>query len=315
MLKEKTKIFDLAILGAGPAALTAGIYASRYKIEHLLIGEQIGGQVFSSYQIGNYPSEKEILGADLAKKMEAAALAQEVKIKRGKIEKIIKKKEIFSVFLEENEEIKAKTLILATGSHRKKLGLEEEEKFLGQGVHYCFTCDGIYYQDKIAAMVGGGNSALTGALYLASLAKKVFLICLEKNQKELLAEPYWQEKVFASKKIEIIFGAKVNKFLGNEFLQGIKISAVDGEDKHIIKLDGVFVEIGSVPNLPVMNFKLKLTKEGLVATNSSQGTNIKGFFSAGDLTAGSNKFKQIVTAQAEGAIAVSSVYSYLNAQK
>jgi len=325
MKNKKIGSYDLIIVGAGPAGLTAGIYASRLGINNVVIGEEVGGQINRAYKIGNFPSESEISGLELAQKMAKAAKNNGVDVKIGKVKKIKKEKDFFSVW-GVGEKIKAKSIILATGTERKKLDLPREKEITGRGIHYCFICDGAFYQDKIVAVVGGGNSALTGALYLAEIAKKVFLICIEKNKNELLGETIWIEKVINHPKIEIFWGTKITGLLGDNFLEGVEISAYGGspealreggenlKNKRAIKLDGIFIEIGGLPNLPQMDFsseKLDLTKEGLVKIKEDGSTNIKGFFAAGELTNGSNKMKQVVTAMSEGAIAAKSVFLYL----
>jgi len=313
MRNKKINFYDLIIFGAGPAGLTAGIYASRLGINHVVIGEEIGGQINRAYKIGNFPSESEIQGFELAQKMVKAAKDNGVDVKIGKVKRIKRERENFFVWFED-EKIEAKSIILATGTERKKLGLPREKELTGRGVHYCFVCDGAFYQDKIVAMVGGGNSALTGALYLGEIAKKVFLICIEKDKNELLAETIWIEKVINHPKIEIFWGTRIKELLGSNFLEGVKIENSVGENKRAIKLDGIFIEIGGLLNLPQMDFsseKLDLTKEKLVKIKEDGSTNIKGFFAAGELTNGSNKMKQIVTAMSEGAIAAKSVFLYL----
>jgi len=314
MENKKIRFYDLIILGAGPAGLTAGIYASRLGINHLVIGEEVGGQINRAYKIGNFPSESEILGIELAQKIVKSAKDNGVDVKIEKVKKIKKERENFAVTIGEGEKIEAKSIILATGTERKKLGLPREKEMTGRGVHYCFVCDGAFYQDKIVAMVGGGNSALTGALYLGGIAKKVFLICIEKNKNELLAETIWIEKVINHPKIEIFWGTGIIELLGTNFLEGVKIEKGEKLKEKEIKLDGIFIEIGGLPNLLPMDFsseKLDLTKEGLVKIKEDGSTNIKGFFAAGELTNGSNKMKQIVTAMSEGAIAAKSVFLYL----
>jgi len=307
--------YDLLIIGAGPAGLTAGIYSARFKINHLVIGEEIGGQMSLAYKIGNYPSESEIQGTLLVQKIEKAAKDNGVKIKIGKVEEIKKEKNIFSVLLEGGEEIKTKAIILSSGLKRKKLGLSREEELRGKGIHYCFICDGVFYQDKIVAMVGGGNSALTGSLYLAEIAKEVFLICIEKDKNELLAEPIWIDKAISHPKIKVFWETRIAEFLGNNFLKGAIIENLKNKEKEEIRVDGVFIEIGGKANLPKMDFKLKLTEDGLVEIDMDQSTNIRGFFASGDLTNGSNKVKQIITAMSEGAVAARSAFLYLKSTR
>jgi len=300
--------YDVLIVGTGPAGLSAALYATRYKLNHLAIGEIKGGQVGFAFKICNIPTEKEILGVELAQKMFDNVKNAGANILLGKVE-FIKKTEKGFLVQTNQEEFQAKTIILATGTKRKKLGLEKEKELQGKGVHYCATCDGFFYQDKVVGVVGGGNAALTAALYLSNLAKKVYLICLEKNKQELPAEIVWIDKVLENKKIEIFWDAQVKELIGDENLKAIVIES-GNKDKEL-ELNGLFIEIGGVANLPKMDFSLDKESEGLIKVDKAQQTNVKGAFAAGDVSSGSNGFKQIITAMAEGAIAVNSALEYL----
>lgn len=302
--------YDLLIIGTGPAGLSAGLYASRYKINHLLIGQVIGGQILTAYKINNFPTEIDILGVELAKKMEKVVNHYQVNIKRGKVMLIEKKGDNFLVHLENKEKIASKTVILATGTERRKLGLEKEDTLAGRGVHYCATCDGPFYKDKVVAVVGGGNAALTAAIFLADICSKVYLICREKGTKDLRAESAWIDNILANKKIEILWGTNVKKLMGDKFLQAVVLDK-EYQGKKEIKLDGLFVEIGGMPVFSKIAFPLSLAPNGAIEVKPSQETNVKGFFAAGDVSSGSNGIAQIVTALSEGMIAADSAFKYL----
>lgn len=322
-------IHDLAIIGAGPAGLTASIYASRYKIPHIIIGQTPGGLASSAHKICNFPSHKEISGIELMTKIQ-----KQVEALGGKIllDDVINIKPssttfltYFTIFTKSNKKIKSKTVLLAIGTKRRKLGLKNEDKFLGKGISYCATCDGFFYKDKTVAVIGGGDSATTASLMLADIAKKVYQIFLEDK---MHGETTWIEQVLANPKIEIIsknsvigllpysanpkdpaladpeatVSRRLNKILLEKPFKGHKELSVDG----------VFVEIGSIPETTLSKqLRLNLNKSGYIITNPDQSTNINGVWAAGDITTGSNEFRQILTACSEGAIAIESIFKFL----
>jgi len=304
------KSFDLIIIGAGPAGLTAGIFASRYKTNHLVLGEAIGGIISTAHKVGNFPTEIDISGVELAQKIVNSAKHYEVKIENAKVKLIKKEKNRFLIILEKGESYQSKAIILATGTKRRRLELEKEKEI--KGISYCATCDGFFYQGKIVGVVGGGNSALTSAIYLADIAKKVYLICREKDKNEFRAETIWVDNLLANKKIEILWQTNVKKLKEkNKALYSVKIDKnYKGKDE--IELDGLFIAIGVMPTLPkIEGMQINLAPDGSIKIDQTCATNIKGFFAAGDLTDGSNRFRQAITACSEGAIAADSVHKYL----
>lgn len=297
------KPYDLIIVGAGPAGMNAAVYAGRYQLKTLLIGELPGGLVSEAYKICNFLSYKIIDGSELVKKMEEQVKEIGIEIKNEKVLNI-SKKEFFEIKTEEKT-YSAKKLVIATGSEKRKLSLPKEEEFLGKGISYCATCDSVFYQDKIVGVIGGGNSALKAALLLSGYAKKVYLIHHGDNFSK--AEPAWIKSIRQNKKIRTLFKTKITKLLGKNMLEGIKL----GSGKEL-KLEGLFVEIGSLPNaLLASQLKVEL-ENGFIKTDKSQKTNIKGLFAAGDVT--NNPLKQIITAAAEGAVAATSAYQELKSK-
>lgn len=290
----RDKIKDLIIIGAGPAGLTAGIYAKRFGLDFLIIGETPGGIALEGHKIENYPGFKSISGADLMQKFQEQL---DHEILQENVKKIIKK---FKIYTDKNQ-YQAKSIILALGTKTRKLGLKNEEKFLGKGLSYCVVCDGPLFRDKIVAIVGGGNSALAGAVELADIAKKVYLI---HRRDEFRAEPVWQERVKKNKKIEIIYNANLQELKGDEILEEI---ILDNNKK--IKINGLFIEIGVTPNIALCKDLDIKTEDNYVIADKNQATNIKAVYAAGDIT--NNNLKQIITACAQGAIAASSVYNYM----
>jgi thioredoxin reductase (NADPH) len=292
--------YDVIIIGGGPGGLTAAIYAARYKLNTLVISKNMGGQAATAYKVCNCPPYSEIKGFELMQKFTKQVEALKVPIIYDEVTKIKKDKSEFIVFIG-NKEYNTKKIIFAAGTKKLRLNVLGESKFLGRGVSYCATCDAGFFKNKIVSIVGGNNAAITAALLLAEYATKVYLI--HKNNKFSKAEPVWIELVKNEKKIEIQFNEEIIEIKGNKKVEEIKLKS--GEK---IKLDGVFVEIGSIPETILLNnLKVKLNEKGYIIADKKQKTNVKGLFAAGDIT--NNVLKQIVTASSEGAVSAYSAYN------
>ncbi|MFH1801379.1 MAG: FAD-dependent oxidoreductase [archaeon] len=294
------KKYDLIIIGAGPAGLTAGTYAARYKLDTLIIGKLHGGMAGEAYEICNFPSYEKIKGFELISKMISQVKKLDVEIRQEEVVGILKNTG-FEIVTNKGK-YSAKKIILATGSEKQKLNIEREKELVGKGIAYCATCDAGFYKGKIVGVVGGGNSALVSALLLAEFAKKVYIIY--RKDKFLKAEPFWVEEAKKNKKIEAIFNSNVTKLIGKEKLEEVELNK-----KKNLRLDGLFVEIGSVPSTELAE-QLGLKKENdYIITDKEQRTNAEGVFAAGDTT--NNPLKQIVTACGEGAVAAYSAWKDL----
>jgi len=306
-------IHDLIIIGAGPAGLTASLYASRYQIKHLLIGSRLGGTMVWASMIENYPGFELITGADLAQKMIEQVKKFGAEIKNTSVLEIKQKENIFELKTENDEIYEAKTLIFATGTQRQKLNIPGEAEYLGRGVSYCATCDATFFKEKIVAVVGGSNAAVTSALHLAALAQKVYLIY---RKKPLRADPIWQERAQKNSKVEIIYETNVKEVLGdNQKVTSLKLDKVyQGNEQ--LKVDGLFIEIGGQPGTElVKNLSVELDGEGYIKVKPDMSTNTPGIFAAGDVANAFGEFRQIVTATSEGALAANSVYQFLKGGK
>jgi len=301
-------MYDIAIIGAGPAGLNASIYAARYGLKPVVIGAVTGGLAGTTHEVGNWLGTEKITGFALAQNMVKHVKSYGTPIIERMVKSIKKNDSGFELAVAGSEAVQAKTLLLATGTSHRRLGLPNEEKFIGKGVSYCATCDGFFYRDKIVAVAGGNDSAATAALYLGDIAEKVYII----YRKELLrAEQIWRDAIAKNPKIEIIYNTVIDDVFGGEKVSGIKISNNSGESKEIM-LDGVFVEIGSEPNSGLFkDLNVESDEQGFIKIKSDGSTTAEGIWAAGDLTDGSNKFKQIITAASEGAIAAASVSEYL----
>jgi thioredoxin reductase (NADPH) len=295
----------LAIIGTGPAGYTASIYASRYKIPNLIIGESMGGQAAESHSICNFPSHPEISGAELMTKFQNHAKKEGGKIKFDKITTIQGEFGNFSLHTASKKTIKAKAIILAIGTKRRKLGLDKENQFLGKGVSYCATCDAMFYQDKTVAVIGGSDSANTASIYLSEVAKKVYQIY---RGDKLRGEPSWVDEVKQKENVEIIYNTNIIGLKGDDTLEQLLLDNSYKDKKHL-EVDGMFIEIGSVPDKTLSKqLDLDITNSGLIKVDDKQSTNRKGIFAAGDITDASNQFRQIITACGEAAVASQSAY-------
>ncbi len=297
--------YDLIIIGAGPAGLTAAIYAARYKMKVLVVGEQPGGMASEAHEICNFPTYKKISGEEFTEKMNEQVKNLGVKLIHDSVISIEKIDSIYN--LKTNlKEYPAKKIILAMGSEKRKLELENENKFIGKGVSYCATCDAPFFRNKIVGVIGGSNSALTAALLISKFADKVYIIYRQDNF--FRAEKMWVEDVENHDKIKIIFNSNVTELKGDNVLEGVKLD--NGQE---LKLDGLFIEIGSIPSVKLAeNLGIELDGNH-IKTDNKQKTNVNGIFAAGDIT--NNPLKQIITACSEGAIAANSAHLELNSEK
>jgi thioredoxin reductase (NADPH) len=301
-------VYDLIIIGAGPAGLSASIYASRYKLNHLIFGVESGGQMSEIYDLENWPGNTKISGADLISKFLAHVENYGVKIKKESVLSI--KKDEGGNFEIETSRGKyfSRSLILAMGAKYRKMNIPGEKEFTGRGVSYCATCDAMFFREKTVCVVGGGNSAGVVALELADFAKKVYLICKEER---LSAEPVWLEKIANNSKIEIIKNTGVLEIKGENKVEKIVLDNVYN-DQNNLATDGVFIEVGTEPGVELARrIGVETDEQDYIRVKEDMSTNVAGIFASGDITTGSNKFRQILTASSEGAIAASSVYKKL----
>lgn len=300
--------YHLIIVGSGPAGLTAGIYAARYRLKTLIIGRKQGGTVSYAHKVCNFPGEPEISGEKLAQKIQNHAHSFGAQIKLEEVVEIQKKEDNFQLITNLENSYQSKTVLLASGTKRRRLGLEDEDKLLGKGVSYCATCDGRFFKDKKVAVIGGSDAACTAALYLSDIASRVYLIY---RRNELRCMPSWQKEIKKKDNITVIYKTNITALIGEESLQAVKLDNPYQESGEL-EVDGLFIEIGSVPNNSIAKkVGVKTAKDGYIKVNQAQKTNIKGTWAAGDITTASDNFKQVVTACAEGAIAARNVYSYL----
>lgn len=303
-------MYDLIIIGAGVAGMTASVYASRYKINHLIFGETPGGQGMLAGTVENYPGYVSIPGPELMQKMIEQVKHYGVEIKQEKVGGLAKIEAGFEAKTNK-EKYQAKTLILALGASYRHLNIPGEDKFIGKGVSYCTTCDAPLFRDKVVAIVGGGDSAVTGAIHASSFAKKVFII---HRRDEYRAEPNWIEKMKKIDRVKEILSNEVREIKGGEKIEEV-ILANPYQGNQSLKVNGVFIEIGQVPSSALAKqLGIEIDERGYIKVDPGMGTNIPGVFAAGDLAAiqGGILFRQFVTAASDGARAAASVYQYLH---
>lgn len=298
-------MYDVIIVGGGPAGLGSAIYASRYNLKVLIITELIGGQIALSSEIENYPGTIKESGMKMMEEWKKHAEEFGTKVIQTTVKEITKEGDVFKVTTSK-ETYEAKTLLYATGAHHKNIGVPGEDEFQSKGVSYCPTCDGMFFKDKTVAVVGGGDAALRGTQVMLQYAKKVYLI---HRRDEFRGEPILIERIKKDPKSELVLKRTVKEIKGENTVNSIVL-----DNDQVIEVDGIFIEIGSIPNTELIkNLNVELV-DGLIKSNEDQSTNIPGLFAAGDVTTGSNKFRQVLTAASEGAIAAESIFEYIKKQ-
>ncbi len=302
------KRHSLVIVGAGPAGLTASIYASRYGVDHIVVGENLGGLAFKAHKICNFPTEKEISGAELIAKMRDQVESMGVSILINRIIEINENEEGFELKADNGDVFLADAVLLANGTERRKMNLPNEVDYIGKGVSYCATCDAMFFRDKVVAVVGGSDSANTASLYLAELTEKVYQIY---RGDRLRGETVWIDKIKNNDKIEVIYGFEVVGLKGNDKLESIVLNK-SYKGRNELSVNGLFVEIGTIPHRELADeLGLDLNDKGYIKVGEDQKTNREGIWAAGDITSSSNNFHQIITACSEGAIAVESIFNFI----
>jgi thioredoxin reductase (NADPH) len=298
---------DVAIIGAGPAGLSAGIYAARAKLSTVIVEKMYpGGQAAITDRIENYPGFNEgIGGSELTDNMKAQAEKFGAELLNGDVIGIKKENEKFIIQLT-GETLEAKTVILAMGAESRKLGVKGEKEYTGRGVSYCATCDGAFYTDKPIMMVGGGDTAIEEALYLTRFAESVKVV---HRRDQLRATKILQERAFKNEKIKFIWNSVVDEIKGQDMVEEVIVKNVKTGEKTSVLVNGVFVAIGLVPNTSFVKDLVKLNEQGYIITDENMGTGVPGLYAAGDVR--QKSLRQVVTAVADGAIAAVEAGKYL----
>ena len=300
-------VYDVVILGAGPAGLTAGIYAARYNHKTLVVGRVVGGTANSAGEIENWPG---FIGSgiELMMKVKEQAAGFGTEFLEEEVKSVTKDGDLFVLDVD-GKSVKGRSLIVALGTEHRQLNIPGEKEFLGKGVSYCATCDGNFFRKKTVAVIGGADSAAKAAMYLADICKKVYVVY---RKHEMRCEPVSLSKICKTPNIEIKYYSNPTDVLGDNIVKGLKIKT-EAPDKEMseetLDVDGVFIEVGATPaNEVVAELGLELEKN-YVVTGKDTKTNIEGVFAAGDVTNG--PMKQVVTAAGEGAIAAKMAHEWL----
>lgn len=301
------KIYDIIIIGGGPAGYTAALYAARAGFSTVLIEKMsVGGQMTLTGDIDNYPGfEEGIDGFTLGMKMQQGAerfgaVTEYAEVTSLDLSDTIKKAETT------NGTFFGKTIVLATGANPRELGIPKEKEFTGKGIHYCAHCDGRFYKDKTVVVVGGGNSAAADAIYLSRLVKKVYLV---HRRDELRATKIYHEPLFNAENIEFIWNSTVSEIIGDKRVSGIRVFDAKHNSAKEIECDGVFVSIGRKPATDFLKDTIKLDKNGYIIAGEDTKTSIDGVFAVGDVR--TKHLRQVVTAVSDGAVAVHMAEEYL----
>lgn len=300
-------MYDLVIIGSGPAGLSAAVYAKRACLSVLVIEKEAfaGGQMVYTEEVDNYLGLNAKSGFELAESFKQHALDLDVSFAEGAVEKIVPKDGKWSLHMESGEDIETKTVLLATGATHRKLGVPGEETFAGVGVSYCATCDGAFFQGKSVAVVGGGDVALEDALYLANICEHVYLI---HRRNELRGTKALQNQVFANGKITFLGESEVTEITGDKKVSGISVHNKVTDETKELSVAGVFIAVGMEPQSDLYAPLLSL-EHGYVPAGEDCATEKDGLYVAGDVR--TKRLRQIVTAVADGANAVHSIQEYL----
>ena len=295
---------DLIILGGGPAGVAAAIYAKRGGIEPLVITLDVGGQTSLTSDIENIPGFKLVSGMDFSKKLLGHLQSLDVEIKYETIKKIEKTNDEFKVITNASEYL-ARSIIIATGRKPRKLNVPGEGKLSGKGVSYCAVCDGFFFSGRTVAIVGGGNTGVTDALYMSKIAKKVYLI---HRNNTLNAEKVLVDRLKSKENVEFVLNSEVKEIIGENKVEGVIL-----KDGRKIELDGVFVAIGEVPNAEPFKDLVKLNERNEIIIDKLQHTSVDGIFAAGDIT--DFPYKQIIIAEEQGAVAALEAMKFIEKDK
>ena len=300
-------IYDLAILGAGPAGICAAIYATRAKLNTIWLDKKFvqGGQIVDTYEVDNYPGLPGITGLDLGEAMAGHAEKLGMKPQRETVRSIEAEQGIKVIRTKKNE-YRARAVIIACGATHRHLGIPGEEELSGMGVSYCATCDAAFFQDRTVVVVGGGNVAVEDAILLSRTCKKVYLV---HRRDELRAEKILQECLFACKNVELIWDSIPLSIEGTDKVEALKIQNKKTQEESFIETDGVFIAVGIVPGTEKFKDLVKLDEAGYIVAGEDGITSEPGIFAAGDIR--TKNLRQVVTAVADGANAVVSAQRYL----
>lgn len=299
-------MYDIIVIGAGPAGLTAGIYAGRAGFSVVIIEKMAaGGQVNFAAELENYPALDNVSGEELAMKMKEQAIKYGAEFLSDEVLNLDVTGDTKKIQTAFNGTIEGKNVILAMGTKNRELGIENEAKFIGSGISYCAVCDGAFFRKKTVAVAGGGNTAFKDVLYLSKFVDKIYLI---HRREGFRADKIMVDRAKADKKVEFVLNATVEKLIGENMLTGIVVKNKSGEET-TLNVNGLFVAVGNNPETELIKGIVETDEYGYIITDEDMKTNIGGVFAAGDIR--QKSLRQIITACSDGAIAVNSAMKNL----
>lgn len=301
-----TKVYDMVIIGGGPAGYTAALYAARAGMEVVVLEKMFaGGQMTETMKIENYPGFKEIAGFDLGMKMQEGAERFGVETKFAEVLEVDLAPEI-KIIRTSGGEFHGKTVVIAMGAGHKTLGVEHEAELAGRGVAYCATCDGMFYRGKNVAIVGGGNTAVADALHLANIVDKVTLI---HRRDTLKATKIYHDPLMQAENIDIMWDSQVEEFVFDQKLSAVKVKNLKTGEITELPVEGLFVSVGRTPATKLFEGQLELDEQGYIVADESTRTSIPGVFAVGDIR--TKALRQVITAASDGAVATHYAEEYL----
>lgn len=301
-------MYDVIVIGTGPAGLAAAIYGTRAKLNMLVLEQNFmsGGQVVNTYEVDNYPGLPGISGMDLSLKFREHAEKLGMEFLRAKVNKIAVGENGIKTVEAENQTYETKTVILATGAHHRLLNVPGEESLSGMGVSYCATCDGAFYKGSDVAVIGGGDVAVEDAIFLARGCRKVYVV---HRRNELRAAKSLQEKLFSLPNVEMVWDSAVESIEGEEQVEAVRLKQLKDGSSRTLQVDGVFVAVGITPDSDLLKGIAEMDENGYIAADETCETSVPGIYAAGDVR--KKPLRQIITAAADGANAITSAERYL----
>lgn len=301
-------MYDVIVIGTGPAGLAAAIYGTRAKLNMLVLEQNFmsGGQVVNTYEVDNYPGLPGISGMDLSLKFREHAEKLGMEFLRAKVNKIAVGENGIKTVEAENQTYETKTVILATGAHHRLLNVPGEESLSGMGVSYCATCDGAFYKGSDVAVIGGGDVAVEDAIFLARGCRKVYVV---HRRNELRAAKSLQEKLFSLPNVEMVWNSAVESIEGEEQVEAVRLKQLKDGSSRTLQVDGVFVAVGITPDSDLLKGIAEMDENGYIAADETCETSVPGIYAAGDVR--KKPLRQIITAAADGANAITSAERYL----
>lgn len=302
-------VYDVVIIGSGPAGLSAAIYAQRSELKNVVIEKAglSGGQIINTYEVDNYPGTPGISGFDLSTKFREHCDRLNTTFINGEVVEFKLEDDIKVITLDDGTQYRARTVVIASGGQPRHLGVPGEDKFSGLGVSYCATCDGAFFKNKTVVVVGGGDVAVEDAIFLSRICEKVYVI---HRRDEFRAIKSSVNKLLANNNVTVLWDSVVENINGTEIVESLDIKNVKTNESSSIDVSGVFIAVGYIPNSQIYKDTLAIDDGGYIIAGESCETNVPGIFAAGDIR--TKDLRQIITAASDGANAITAVERYLN---